>query len=169
MQVAFFMPGFIFGMYQPFDLEGERICNIPASIVFVLPQRQLVRGSPLKPLVYKTKGAIYMRNRNVKIQIWLSKKEAENLQKKAKRSNISVAAYLRHLINDMVPQDAPPPDYYSMMQQLYRIGNSLNQITQKAHTLNVIDVQRYDDAYRQFETAVKEITEAVVQPKPMGQ
>ena len=26
-----------------------------------------------------------MRNRNVKIQVWLSKKEAENLQKKAKR------------------------------------------------------------------------------------
>lgn len=110
-----------------------------------------------------------MRNRNVKIQIWLSKKESENLQKKAKRSKVSVAAYVRHLIDGVVPQDAPPPDYYSMMQQLYRIGNSLNQIAQKAHTLNVIDVQRYDAAYRQFETAVKEITEAVIQPKPMGQ
>ena len=33
----------------------------------------------------------------------------------------------------------------------------------------VIDVQRYDSAYSQFEAAVKEITEAVVQPKPMGQ
>ena len=110
-----------------------------------------------------------MRNRNVKIQIWLSKKEAENLQKKAKRSKVSVAAYIRHLIDGVVPQDAPPPDYYSMMQQLYRIGTNLNQIAQKAHTLNVIDVQRYDAAYRQFETAVKEITEAVVQPKPMGQ
>ena len=108
-----------------------------------------------------------MRNRNVKIQVWLNKKEAEELQKKAKRSHISVAAYIRHLINGVVPQDAPPPDYYSMMQQLYRIGNSLNQIAQKAHTLNVIDVQRYDAAYRQFETAVKEITAAVVQPKPM--
>ena len=110
-----------------------------------------------------------MRNRNVKIQIWLSKKESENLQKKAKRSKVSVAAYVRHLIDGVVPQEAPPPDYYSMMQQLYRIGNSLNQIAQKAHTLNVIDVQRYDAAYRQFETAVKEITEVVVQPKPMEQ
>ncbi len=110
-----------------------------------------------------------MRKRNVHIQFWLDKKEAETLKKKAKRSGISSAAYVRHLINDVVPQDAPPPDYYSMMQQLYRIGNSLNQIAQKAHTLNVIDVQRYDAAYRQFETAVKEITEAVVQPKPMGQ
>ena len=91
-----------------------------------------------------------MRNRNVKIQVWLSKKEAENLQKKAKRSHISVAAYLRHLINDLVPQESPPLDYYAMAQQLYRIGNNLNQIAQKAHTLNVIDVQRYDAAVTQF-------------------
>ena len=110
-----------------------------------------------------------MRKRNVHIQFWLDKKEAETLKKKAKRSGISSAAYVRHLINGEVPQEAPPPDYYAMMQQLYRIGNSLNQIAQKAHTLNVIDVQRYDAAYRQFETAVKEITEAVVQPKPMEQ
>ena len=108
-----------------------------------------------------------MRNRNVKIQIWLNKKEAESLQKKAKRCNISVAAYIRHLINDLIPQEAPPPDYYAMMQQLYRVGNNLNQIAQKAHTLNVIDVQRYDAACRQFETAVKAITEAVVNPQPM--
>lgn len=108
-----------------------------------------------------------MRNRNVKIQVWLSKKEAENLQKKAKRSHISVAAYLRHLINDLVPQDAPPPDYYAMMQQLYRIGSNLNQIAQKAHTLNVVDVQRYDAVVREFETSVKTITDAVLLPRPI--
>ena len=108
-----------------------------------------------------------MRNRNVKIQIWLSKKEAENLQKKAKRSKVSVAAYVRHLIDGVVPQDAPPPDYYSMMQQLYRIGINLNQISLKAHTLNVIDVQRYDAAVHKFEEAVKQITEAVICPRPM--
>ena len=107
-----------------------------------------------------------MRNRNVKIQVWLSKKEAETLQKKAKRSHISVAAYLRHLINDLVPQESHPPDYYAMAQQLYRIGNNLNQI---AHTLNVIDVQRYDAAVTQFEAAVKEITQAVVCPRPIKQ
>ena len=110
-----------------------------------------------------------MRNRNVKIQVWLSKKEAENLQKKAKRSHISVAAYLRHLINDLVPQESPPLDYYAMAQQLYRIGSKLNQIAPKARPLNVIDGQRYDAAVPQFEAAVKEITEAVVCPRPIKQ
>ena len=33
-----------------------------------------------------------MRKRNVKVQVWLNKKEAEQLQKKAKRSRLSVAA-----------------------------------------------------------------------------
>ena len=109
-----------------------------------------------------------MRKRNVHIQFWLDKKEAETLKKKAKRSGISSAAYVRHLINGVVPQDAPPPDYYSMMQQLYRIGNSLNQIAQKAHTLNAIDVQRYDSAVQKFEEAVIQISEAVICPKPMN-
>ena len=110
-----------------------------------------------------------MRKRNVHIQFWLDKKEAETLRKKAKHSGLSSAAYVRHLINGVVPQDAPPPDYYAMMQQLYRIGNNLNQIAQKAHTLNVIDVQRYDAAVTQFEAAMKEITEAVVCPRPIKQ
>ena len=105
--------------------------------------------------------------RNIEIKVRLNRKEADNLFKRVKRSRLSREAYLRHLINGVVPQDAPPPDYYSMMQQLYRIGNSLNQIAQKAHILNVIDVQRYDAAYHQFETTVKEITEAVILPKPM--
>ena len=108
-----------------------------------------------------------MRKRNVHIQFWLDKKEAEAFNKRVKRSGLSREAYLRHLINGLVPRDAPPPDYFSMMRELHGIGNNLNQIAQKAHTLNVVDVQRYDTAVRQFETAVKKITEAVVLPQPM--
>ena len=73
-----------------------------------------------------------MRKRNVHIQFWLDRKEAEILNKKVKRSGLSMSVYLRHLINGVVPQDAPPPDYYAMMRELYRIGNNLNQIAQKA-------------------------------------
>ncbi len=108
-----------------------------------------------------------MRKRNVRIQFWLNKKETEALDKRVKRSGLSREAYLRHLINGLVPRDAPPPDYFSMMRELHGIGNNLNQIAQKAHTLNVVDVQRYDTAVRQFEAAIRKITEAVVSPQPM--
>lgn len=108
-----------------------------------------------------------MRKRNVHIQLWLDKKEAEMLDKKVKRSGLSREVYLRHLIDGVVPREAPPQDYFSMMREMYRIGNSLNQIAQKAHTLNVIDVQRYDAAVRAFEASVKQITAAVVTPQPI--
>lgn len=106
-----------------------------------------------------------MRKRNVHIQFWLDKKEAETLQKRVKKSGLSREAYLRHLVNDLVPQDAPPPDYFSMMRELHGIGNNLNQIAVKAHTLNVLDVQRYDEACRKLDVAVKKITEAVILPR----
>ena len=108
-----------------------------------------------------------MRKRNVAILFRLNRKEAEALDKKVKKSGLSREAYLRHLMSGVVPRDAPPPDYYSMMRELHRIGNNLNQITQKAHTLNVVDVQRYDRDMRMFEDTVKKITEAVILPEPM--
>ena len=108
-----------------------------------------------------------MRKRNVAILFRLNRKEAEALDKKVKKSGLSREAYLRHLISGVIPRDAPPPDYYSMMRELHRIGNNLNQITQKAHTLNVMDVQRYDRDMRMFEDTVKKITEAVILPEPM--
>ena len=89
-----------------------------------------------------------MRKRNVHIQFWLDKKEAEAFQKKVKRSGLSREAYLRHFVNGLEPQDAPPPDYYAMMRELHGIGNNLNQIAVKAHTLNVLDVQRYRDGVK---------------------
>ena len=106
-----------------------------------------------------------MRKRNIHIQFWLDKGEAQSFDKKVKRSGLSREAYLRHLVNGVVPNDAPPPDYYSMMRELHSIGNNLNQIAQKAHILNVLDVQRYDENVRLFERAVKTITNAVLLPR----
>lgn len=106
-----------------------------------------------------------MNKRTVEIKVRLNRKEADALNKRVRKSRLSREAYLRHLIGGAVPQDAPPPDYFSMMRELHGIGNNLNQISQKAHTLNVLDVQRYDEAVRLFERTVKTITEAVILPR----
>ena len=106
-----------------------------------------------------------MKNRTIEIKIRLNRKEADALNKRVRKSKLSREAYLRHLINGVVPQDAPPPDYFSMMRELHGIGINLNQVAQKAHVLNVIDVKRYDAAVSSFEAAVKTITEAVILPR----
>ena len=106
-----------------------------------------------------------MRKRNVPILFRLNRKEVEALDKRVKRSGLNREAYLRQVITGIVPRDAPPPDYYSMMRELHQIGNSLNQISQKTHVLHVIDAQKYDEAVKKFNATVNQITEAVVLPE----
>lgn len=106
-----------------------------------------------------------MRNRNNRVQVRLNKDEHQRLCKLVKKSGLSQEAYIRHLISGVVPNDAPPPDYFSMMQELHSIGNNLNQIAQKAHVLSVMDVQRYDENMRLFKEIVRTITNAVLLPR----
>lgn len=58
-----------------------------------------------------------MQNRTVEIKCRLTQKEADSLNKRVKKSGLSRESYLRHLINGLVPTDAPPPDYFSMMEE----------------------------------------------------
>jgi len=106
-----------------------------------------------------------MRKRNIQIIIRLDKDEHQRLCKLVKKSGLSQEAYIRHLIDGVIPNDAPPPDYFSMMKELHGIGNNLNQIAQKAHVLNVVDVQRYDENMRLFNQTVRKITNAVILPR----
>lgn len=108
-----------------------------------------------------------MRKRNCRVQVRLDSKEHQHFMKLVKKSGLSQEVYLRHLISGVVPKEAPPTDYFLMMRELHKIGNNLNQISQKAHVLGVLDVQRYDDACRKFDTAVRNITNAVILPAPM--
>lgn len=108
-----------------------------------------------------------VRKRNNRVQVRLDNKEHQAFMKAVRKSGLSQEVYLRHLINGAVPQDAPPPDYFAMMRELHGIGKNLNQIAQKAHVLNVVDVQRYDTAARQLDAAIRKITDAVILPRPM--
>jgi hypothetical protein len=106
-----------------------------------------------------------MQNRNIEIKCRLNRKEADALNKRVKKSGLSRESYLRQLFSCLVPTDAPPPDYFSMMRELHSIGKNLNQIAQKAHVLNVIDVQRYDESIAALNKAVVNITNAVMLPR----
>jgi len=91
--------------------------------------------------------------------------EAERFNKRVKKSGLSREAYLRNLINDLIPTDMPSPDYFSMMNELRRIGVNLNQIALKASRLNVLDVKRYDENFIMLCRAVVDITNAVMLPR----
>lgn len=106
-----------------------------------------------------------MLKRNIQINFRISEEEYSKFIKHIKKSGLSTAGYLRHLINRVIPNDAPPPDYFSMMKELYSICKNLNQIAQKAHSSNVIDEAKYDENVLMLEKTIMEITKAVILPK----
>lgn len=110
---------------------------------------------------------IDMNNRNYEIKVRLTQAELVHLTRLVSASGLSRETYLRKLISGVVPRDAPPPDFFSMMRELHYIGNNLNQIAMKAHALNAIDAKHYDDGMRLFEEAVQEILSAVLDPVSM--
>ena len=110
-----------------------------------------------------------MRKRNNRVVFYLNDDELAALNRKVQKSALSRETYLRQLINGLVPRDAPPPDYYAMMREIYHIGNNINQIAQKAHAMNVIDTKRYDEGVAEFKMAVRKITEAVILPQKLEQ
>jgi len=111
------------------------------------------------------KGAtLLMRNRNNKFLVRLDDKEYERLMRRVKKSGLSRESYIRQIIDNLMPTDQPPPDYFAMMKELHAIGNNMNQIAQKAHLINAIDSQRYDEEIASLNKAILKITAAVLLP-----
>ena len=114
-------------------------------------------------------GGITIRKRNIHIQLWLNEKELATLNSSVQRSGLSREVYLRQLISGVVPREKPSPDFWAMKQELYYIGNNLNQIAQQAHALNAIDAKRYDEGVQLFRDAVEKILSAVLEPTPINE
>ena len=106
-----------------------------------------------------------MRKRNIQIITRLDKVENERFKKLIKKSGLSQEAYIRSLINGLVPTDNPPPDYFAMMKELHYIGVNLNQIAQKAHALNVLNIKQYYDNVAMLNEKIVEIINAVMLPR----
>jgi len=107
------------------------------------------------------------RKRNTSFLMRLTQREAEELNQVIQKSGLSRESYIRQLIFGFQPQPKPPPDYYGMMRELHRIGNNMNQLAVKAHSLGYIDASWYRENFKQLCGAIETITNAVLLPKKM--
>ena len=83
-----------------------------------------------------------MKRRTVKKQFWFSRDEAQDLQKKAKRTCLSEAALVRLLVKGYEPKERPDQRFYDVMRQLSSIGNNINQLAAQANSLSFVDAQK---------------------------
>lgn len=83
-----------------------------------------------------------MKRRTVKKQFWFSRDEAQDLQKKAKKTCLTEAALVRLLVRGYEPRERPDERFYDTMRQLSSIGNNINQLAAQAHSLSLVDAQK---------------------------
>ena len=122
---------------------------------------RLVREHPETPK--EAKGEEDMK-RTIKKQMWLSRKEAQLLQKKADKACLSEAGLIRMLISGYEPRQQPDENFYGVMRQLSAVGNSLNQIAAKAHSLGYIDEVKYEEEVKRLHALQADLEEAVLLP-----
>lgn len=78
-------------------------------------------------------------NKRIKKQFWLLPQEVAELKRKAELAGISETAVIRLLIRGYEPREKPDERFYTAMRNLSAIGNNINQLAAKAHSLGFID------------------------------
>ena len=99
-----------------------------------------------------------MKRRTVKKQFWFSRDEAQDLQKKAKKTCLTEAALVRLLVRGYEPKERPDERFYDVMRQLSSIGNNINQLAAQANSLSFVDAQKLQkegERWHKFEPDVE--------------
>lgn len=96
--------------------------------------------------------------KGIKKQFWLSEKDAAELKRKAQKCGITETAVIRQLLRGYEPREQPDKQFYAAMREMYAIGNSLNQLARKAHSLGFIDAPKLREtlsAYEHFQANIE--------------
>ena len=106
-----------------------------------------------------------MRTRQHRIEFRLNDREFAKFDRAVKKSGLSFAPYIRHLINSRIPQDRPTTEYFELLRELRAIGRNINQIALVANTTGVIDAERYDERYGALLGLILKVIEAAEMPR----
>lgn len=77
--------------------------------------------------------------KRIKRQFWLSPEDNAELKRKAQLSGINETSVIRILIRGYEPKEKLDERFYTAMRSLSAIGNNVNQLAAKAHSLGFID------------------------------
>ena len=103
--------------------------------------------------------------RTIKKQFWFSRDEAQDLQKKAKKTCLSEAALVRLLLRGYEPKEKPDDRFYDAMREFSAIGNNIHQISVKANALGFIDTPMLREEARKWHEFQIEIRKRYLLPR----
>lgn len=103
-------------------------------------------------------------NKDVVVRLWMTQKEADDLNKKVQLTGLTKSSFIRVLIKGYIPKPKPDKEFYVLLRKLYAVCNDIDQLTAKAHTLNFIDVPMLKKIKNQHKNLLDEIHQKYLAP-----
>ena len=85
--------------------------------------------------------------RNIIRQFRFNSEENEILKQKAQHCCLTDSAFVRMLIFGYHPKPKPEKEFYDVLRNISAIGNNINQLIAKAHSLDFVDVPRLNKEF----------------------
>lgn len=82
-------------------------------------------------------------NRSKSFIVRMTDDEMTMLDIKVKRTGMSRERYVRTLCNNKRPVEIPPADYYTLIEEVRSLGDSMSRIAHLAATTGVLDAPTY--------------------------
>lgn len=147
-------------IFSPASRTASIGCGYPAGY-----STSFFRGKSPNPYAKGNDIMSINRRHNHGVLLRLTDAEFTKLTRDSSKAGLTKSTYLRQLISKLNPVESPPLDYYKMMEQLYIVGNNLNQIAKKAQALSVIDSDKYDEAIKDYNEIIKLLSDAFIRPR----
>ena len=110
-----------------------------------------------------------MRNRNIKINVFLNEEEKKIFDEKAKKSGLSKSEFFRKTILDYQLREQPDERFYEILSLLRNMANNLNQM---ARTYNRYQGYMREDKFtpllNQIQDFVLSTQEVYLTPQKKG-
>lgn len=105
-----------------------------------------------------------MSRRNIEKHILMTRAEAQELQKKAKKACLSEGGLIRMLVKGYEPKEKPDDRFYDAMRELSAIGNNIHQLAAKANALNFIDAPLLEQEMKRWAKFQSDIERKFLRP-----
>ncbi|MFQ8601170.1 plasmid mobilization protein [Hominenteromicrobium sp.] len=92
-----------------------------------------------------------------RVEVKMDNAQFEKLGILSKKAGLTKSAYIRRMIDGVVPQERPPYDFYKILTQMRYISNSMNQLAKKANATGHVDAEKISLLAEQFKPLASQL------------
>ena len=107
-----------------------------------------------------------MRNRNIKINVFLNEDENKILNEKVKKSSLNKSEFFRKIILDYQLKEKPDEKFYEILSQLRGMAINLNQMSRVYNQYKgYVNENKYATLYNQIQNFILALEEVYLIPQ----